>query len=63
MSYGLQVYDKRNEMGLTLKEVSDKTGIPVGNIKAIENDSIPNLTHRLVLSRFLGLDKEFVNEV
>ena len=63
MSYGLQVYDKRSEMGLTLKEVSDKTGIPVGNLRAIENDSIPNLTHRLVLSRFLGLDKEFVNEV
>ncbi len=63
MSYGLQVYEKRVELGLTLEQVSEKTNIPVGNLKAIEEGSIPNLTHRLILSKFLGLDKDFVNEV
>lgn len=63
MSYGLQVYEKRVELGLTLEQVSEKTNIPVGNLKAIEEGSIPNLTQRLMLSKFLGLDKDFVNEV
>ena len=63
MSYGLQVYEKRVELGLTLEQVSEKTKIPVGNLKAIEEGSIPNLTQRLMLSKFLGLDKDFVNEV
>ena len=63
MSYGLEVFEKRNELGLTLEQVSEKTNIPVGNLKAIEEGSIPNLTHRLILSKFLGLDKDFINEV
>ena len=63
MSYGLEVFEKRTELGLTVEEVSKKTGIPVGNLKAIEKGDIPNLTQRLMLSKFLGLDKDFVNEV
>ena len=63
MSYGLEVFEKRTELGLTVQEVSKKTGIPVGNIRAIEDGGIPNLTQRLQLSKFLGLDKDVVNEV
>lgn len=63
MSYGVEVFEKRVELGLTLDDVSKKTGIPIGNLKAIENDSVPNMIQRLKLSKFLGLDKDVINEV
>jgi len=60
MSYALEVFDKRLELGLSIGELSKKTGIDAFKLRNIENGHIPELRDRLALSKFLGLDKEIV---
>lgn len=62
-SYDIKVFEKRNEMNISVDELSKKTGVSVGNIKAIERGKIPNFDDRLRISSFLGLDKIEVTEI
>jgi transcriptional regulator with XRE-family HTH domain len=50
-NYNIELKNKRKELGLTLSEVSEMTGIAIPNISMYEN-GIKNLTE----SRYLLLD-------
>ncbi|MDR1837577.1 MAG: helix-turn-helix domain-containing protein [Treponema sp.] len=46
--YGEYLTGKRKEKGLTLKQLSEKTGIPERNLLAVETENVKNFSHNTV---------------
>lgn len=55
----------RKQIGLTIAELSKRTGVSVGVISELENEKrkdkkIPSLVNFIAITRALGMSKEFV---
>jgi cytoskeletal protein RodZ len=57
LGYGSFLTEKRIEKGLTIRQISEGTGVPVRNIEAIETENIRRFSlHQITLYiRFLGV--------
>ena len=57
---GQQIRGARRELGLSIKDIADRTGVSTATISDIENDKRPNPRRKTVekLVTALGLDKD-----